>query len=1424
MATVTGTRRLLDISGNNISTAVSLEAEGTLLDSNGQSGTSNQVLISTATGVDWVDGSGSGIIGGPYLPLSAGSGEILTGDLAMNNNIGIITKDSTGSFRDILKLNSTNVLEIGSSALATDTIFKNTGNVGIGTTSPTADLHIQGSSETDVPILRVGGFGNSGSKLELAETLTSGAMNYGFSFFNDGNSSNTLIIKAHNNSTTGVTAITINRTNSQTTFSTVPVVGTRTAGDNSTYAASTAFVTAAIAAAPQGTVTSVTATAPILSSGGATPIISARVPASGDWWNGGLTQVQTDGVMEVGKYIDMHATDAATSDFDVRLTASTGSLNVSGDIVIGGGDITLSGTGRIQGVDTVSASTDAANKAYVDLEIATRTPYNDIRSLGVEAFTNGTDPNITTAQVMSEIDSDGGFDSYSSVFKTSWSYAGNYNLTDAGRFTETAGSSWITWTDNSSDSTRGNITTLAIAPNTGGSAGGVFIYNDQGSSYSPGWREVWTSTSDGAGSGLDADLLDGQQGSYYLNYANFTGTPTIPSVGNGQIDGRTSGLGLSGSMDATANQSGNTTFTVTSNAATAANANTIAYRTSSADIRARLFRSNYANQSTISGGMAFRVNNGADDYIRFCNDKAAIRTFLGVPASGDLNNYLLNNASDTLQKDHNADTSLTIRNNTNGTAASASLDLRVSGNNFDLTTHSDLFTGKLNVTEFKSTAGGSSFEFTPAGSTIMTMTGSSVSIFGYLAMTGDIRGTGQQLVLNAGEAYSVATGQTNEYVYINAEQGLEVNSSPDNWSSGWAGRNTTYIGKADGTSSFPSKITVASQIGVNTTNFNPQAGIIVNGNQTFGIPGGGSNVNARYLSIEGGADSGGEGSGRLFFSEHNSTTASMDSYGMSIGYRGGPTSIVGASGETWSGLSQIGNGEWGMWGHNNSVNGALIMHGDRAATYVDFSGNNIQGIGDAYIADQIIHTGDTDTYLQFHAANQFRVVTGGTEMLEINDTNVIVASNAILEGKVYINATASIPSRTEEFQVTGRQIITNTGTDGPSLDLGYNSSGSVRLQLGRGRTADGLAYMDFNGEVMPAGSYGFRIIRNSGANAVTQLNQVGTGNLQINASNGADTVFTNTNVGIGNTNPGYKLDVSGNARFTGQTTHSAGLLTSSTQTRDKISVWSSLSSYTIGMKSGFGYGGLGGDSTGTDYAMSFQMSNTTNRGWWWGDTSHTDLQGAMSLTTQGKLVVAKSIKVGAGESTRSAGTSQLTVVAPLSSSGTGTDFQIDGGSGYGMKNVQIEIPAYGDGLRFTSFAASSVDNSAVTFYQDTTKRGSIIVNATSTSYNTTSDYRLKENKEDISDAIERVKLLNPVKFNWISEPNKPKVDGFYAHELAEVVPEAVSGEKDALDYENKPEYQSIDQSKIVPLLAAALQQAIDKIEILEQKIQLIENK
>ena len=264
-------------------------------------------------------------------------------------------------------------------------------------------------------------------------------------------------------------------------------------------------------------------------------------------------------------------------------TSSQSSVNNSGRTYIQ--DITLDGYGHVTGISSAtetvtntdtnnylsSASFNTGNGVLtlnrsglsaVTVDLDNRYAYYDhIRSLGTQAFTAGSNPNITTAQLIGEIESDGGFDSYSSVFKTSWSYAGNYNLSDAGRFTETAGTSWITWTDNSNDSTRGNITALAICPTTGGSAGKVFIYNDQGSSYAPGWREVWTNTSDGAGSGLDADLLDGQQGSYYLNYNNFTNTPTIPTVNNATLTVQGTGA-LGGSGTFTANQSSNTTISI----------------------------------------------------------------------------------------------------------------------------------------------------------------------------------------------------------------------------------------------------------------------------------------------------------------------------------------------------------------------------------------------------------------------------------------------------------------------------------------------------------------------------------------------------------------------------------------------------------------------------------------------------------------------------------------------------------------------------------------------------------------------------------------------------------------------------------------------------------------------------------------------
>jgi hypothetical protein len=139
-------------------------------------------------------------------------------------------------------------------------------------------------------------------------------------------------------------------------------------------------------------------------------------------------------------------------------------------------------------------------------------------------------------------------------------------------------------------------------------------------------------------------------------------------------------------------------------------------------------------------------------------------------------------------------------------------------------------------------------------------------------------------------------------------------------------------GGASGNTTFNTNVL----IGLNQTPPS-NAKLTVMGNQTFGIPGNGSNTSGRWLSFEGNADGSGEGSGRLFFSEHNSSTGAMDNYGMSIGYRGGSTSVTTAGGNTWTGLSAIGNGQWGMWGHDNSLAGTLIMAGPRSGNYVNIS-------------------------------------------------------------------------------------------------------------------------------------------------------------------------------------------------------------------------------------------------------------------------------------------------------------------------------------------------------------------------------------------------------------------------------------------------------------------------------------------------------
>jgi hypothetical protein len=126
---------------------------------------------------------------------------------------------------------------------------------------------------------------------------------------------------------------------------------------------------------------------------------------------------------------------------------------------------------------------------------------------------------------------------------------------------------------------------------------------------------------------------------------------------------------------------------------------------------------------------------------------------------------------------------------------------------------------------------------------------------------------------------------------------------------------------------------------------------------------------------------------------------------------------------------------------------------------------------------------------------------------------------------------------------------------------------------------------------------------------------------------------------------------------------------------------------------------------------------------------------------------------------------------------------------------------------------TTTDGTATVFMRSAVTVGTITVTGSSTSYNTSSDYRLKEAWVPMAGASARVQNLKPVNFAWKIDGSR--VDGFLAHELQEVVPEAAHGVKDEVDAEGNPVMQGIDQSKLVPLLTAALQEALTEIESLK---------
>ena len=157
-------------------------------------------------------------------------------------------------------------------------------------------------------------------------------------------------------------------------------------------------------------------------------------------------------------------------------------------------------------------------------------------------------------------------------------------------------------------------------------------------------------------------------------------------------------------------------------------------------------------------------------------------------------------------------------------------------------------------------------------------------------------------------------------------------------------------------------------------------------------------------------------------------------------------------------------------------------------------------------------------------------------------------------------------------------------------------------------------------------------------------------------------------------------------------------------------------------------------------------------------------------------------------------------------------------------NVSKSIILSSDYSTKGAFSVNSTNSTGVQYFMGfgvgSTVRGSISATTLGTTYATTSDYRLKENIAPLTNALAAVQALKPVTYTW--KETKENSQGFIAHELAEVCPQAVAGEKDAVDNDGNPKYQGIDTSFLVVTLTAAIQEQQTLITNLTTRLEALE--
>ena len=432
-------------------------------------------------------------------------------------------------------------------------------------------------------------------------------------------------------------------------------------------------------------------------------------------------------------------------------------------------------------------------------------------------------------------------------------------------------------------------------------------------------------------------------------------------------------------------------------------------------------------------------------------------------------------------------------------------------------------------------------------------------------------------------------------------------------------------------------------------------------------------------------------------------------------------------------------------------------------------GSNV-GIGTSSPASEL-HVKSSDNRAQISIENdveQGAIRMEGINPVDGNDNLHITASTSTSDRAIYFTTSDSSPN--------GKIILDSNGNVGIATTSIYNDSQHGKLAIaGKSGTAAGiLIFQDTsnNEDGMIFADDGNLYIVADRDNTATSSSI----RFRVDGSSEKMRIDSSGNVGIGTTSPANTLHLFSSAptiNIQDGGTHGTN------------------SSPTILFKDSSSIQGFIDFTSGGDFR--FYQSKANNLSFGTQDTERMKIEsdGKIRMDSATLVVDATNNRVGVGTSVP---TQKFEVYNP---SGTAMTASI-GSSGSGL---------------FVNSQGRSSTMTALSFNTSAGAVGSITC-STTTSYNTTSDYRLKENVNYDFDATSRLKQLKPARFNFIADADTT-VDGFLAHEVSDIVPEAITGEKDAVDEDGNPKYQGIDQSKLVPLLVKTIQELEARITTLE---------